>query len=328
MLRNIIIALVTLAGLTMFAFTPRAPGAEPPFQDIADTARGLFGVDVNVGDRGGVRVRAGLIDINVGGRDRRDGVPIAERSSHWLFRGTKLIDTPVMDPQHDEIGRVDDVVVDLRSGKVRYVAVEYPAMFGRNKLFAVPWDRFQLARNDLGAFYLVVNIEEETFKRAPGFVRNQWPNFANRHWQEDVDIFYGVYVKPGDVKTRFGTEPDPVRTIEHLERVSQIENFPVIGDKSEQHIGGLSDVVIDFASGHARYAVLHFDNSIGIEDRRFLIPWHRLDFETEAGKPCLELEVKHRRLSRAPSFDVRNWPDLRDPKMSNEIDAYYAEDDD
>ena len=88
MLRNIIIALVTLAGLTMFAFTPRAPGAEPPFQDIADTARGLFGVDVNVGDRGGVRVRAGLIDINVGGRDRRDGVPIAERSSHWLFRGS------------------------------------------------------------------------------------------------------------------------------------------------------------------------------------------------------------------------------------------------
>lgn len=329
MFRNIILVLLALSGLALFVFAPRrAPGADPPAQNVVDTARGLFGVDVNVGDRGSVRVRAGLIDIHVGGDARRDGVPVGEHTSHWLFRGSKLINTPVMDPKHKEIGRVDDVVVDLRSGRVRYIAVEYPALLGRDKLFAVPWDRFQLARNKHGGFYLVVNIEEETFERAPGFVRNKWPNFANRRWQEEIDIFYGVYIKPGDVKTRFGTSPDPIKRIEHLERVSRIKGFPVIADESERRIGAVSDIVVDFASGHARYTVVCFKNSIGTDNRRFVIPSDQLDFEIEDGRPCLELEVKMRRMSRAPSFEVDQWPNLRDQEFTTSIDAFYAEDDD
>lgn len=297
--------------------TTTARGDEP-FQGIVDTARGLFGVDVDVNN--GVRVRAGLINIHVDGdRPRTDG----QHGPAWLFRGQSLIGTPVMDPQHHEVGIVNDAVIDLRSGKVRYVAVEYPTLRGRDKLFAVPWDRFQLARRDNGGFYLVVNIEDELFERAPGFAGTAWPDFADRRWSESVDVYYGVYIKPGDVKTRFGTAPEPVREIEHLQRVSRINGLPVIGDKSEERIGSVADVIVDFSTGHARYAVLHFPNSIGIEDRRFAVPFEKFDYETVKGDACLELEVDRRLLGRAPGFDEKHWPNLRDSKFAAEVDAYY-----
>ncbi|MFT5324148.1 MAG: sporulation protein YlmC with PRC-barrel domain [Planctomycetaceae bacterium] len=318
MLRYTLIS-ATILIFTMAGFAASTARGQGPFSDVVDTARGLFGVDVDV--KNGVRVRAGLINIHVDGDDSRNP---DQHGSAWLFRGQHLIGTPVMDHHHKDISVVDDVVIDLRSGKVRYVAVEYPTLRGRDKLFAVPWDRFRLARRENGGFYLVVNVDEELFERAPGFVRAEWPNYADRRWAKSVDIYYGVYIKPGDAKTRFGTEPDPIRDVEHLERVSKINGLPVIAEDTERPIGAVSDVVIDFSTGHARYAVLHFPNSIGIEDRRFAVPLEKLDYETERGEACLELEVDRRKIARAPSFEDKRWPNMREPQFAAQVDSYYG----
>lgn len=309
---------ISFATIALFGFAATTAQGQGPPQVVVDTARGLFGVDVDLNN--GVRVRAGLIDIRVPGRDSKGPV---QRGPAWLFRGEQLIGTPVMDPQHKEIGVVDDAVLDLRSGRVRYIAVEYPTL-GRDKLFAVPWDRFRLARKLNGGYYFVVNIDDATFERAPGFVRTTWPNFANRRWAKSIDIYYGVYVKPGDVATRFGTDPDPVREVEHLDRLSTIKGLAVIGDDSERKIGVVSDVVVDFGTGHARYAVLQFPDSIGIEDRRFAVPFEKLDYKTQKGQSLMELKVDRRKLARAPSFEQKQWPNLRQPEFAARVDSYYG----
>lgn len=308
----------TTAFMLFSSSVPWAAVADEPFQGIVDTARGLFGVDVDVNN--GVRVRAGLINIHVDGDDNDlpDG---AERE--WLFRGQSLINTSVMDSRHEEIGVVNDVVVDLRSGNVRYMAVEYPTLGGRDKLFAVPWDRFQLARQENGGYYLVVDIEDEIFERAPGFSRSKWPNFADRRWAESIDVYYGVAIKPGDVKTRFGTDADPVREVEHLERLSKLDGFPVAERQSDRRIGEIADMIIDFSRGHARYAVLYFPGAIGIEDRRFAVPMQKLRYMKDQDKGYLKLEVDRQVLGRAPGFEEQQWPNLRDPQFSARVDNYY-----
>ncbi|NQV27879.1 MAG: PRC-barrel domain-containing protein [Rhodopirellula sp.] len=310
---------IPLLVITLCGFTGTIARGQDALRDIVDTARGLFGVDVDVNN--GVRVRAGLIDVRVPGDETRDP---GQSGSAWLFRGEHLIGTPVMDPQHQEIGVVDDAVLDLRSGKVRYIAVEYSTLRGRDKLFAVPWDRFRLARKDNGAYYLVVNIDDDTFEKAPGFARTTWPNFADRRWAKTIDIYYGVYIKPGDVTTGFGTEPDPVRDVEHLERLSAINGLAVIGDDSERKIGVVSDVVVNFGTGHARYAVLQFPDSIGIEDRRFAVPFEKLDYKIRNGQASMELKVDRRKLARAPSFEQKQWPNLRQPEFASQVDSYYG----
>lgn len=239
-----------------------------------------------------------------------------------------MIRTPVMDASHHEIGHVDDVVLDLRTGAVRYFAIAYPVENGRTKLFAVPRERFRLVHHDEGGFYFVVDIDKSVFTRAPGFLPGEWPNFANRRWLDEVDVFYGVYVKPGDVKTRFGTSPDPVRAIEHLVRVSRIEGLPVIDDDSEYRIGEVADVIVDLSRGSVRYGVVRFDHPSEDLDRRFAIPWRLLDYEIEDGRVCLELEVAQRELHQAPTFDAARWPDLLNPQFSQELDRFYSRIDD
>ncbi|MBI1311162.1 hypothetical protein GC176_07625 [bacterium] len=329
MLRNVLLVLAALGGLGLFVFVSGARGEDPPLNDARQTPRGLFSVDVDA--QNGVHVRAGLVDIQIGGSQPAGARPAdadGAAGQRWLFRGTQLINTPVMDTGHHEIGRIDDAVLNLRSGRLRYLAVEYAAKSGRDRLFAVPLTRFQLARQKDAGFYLVVNFDANMLERAPGFPRDDWPDFGNRRWQDEIDIFYGVDFKPDDVTAQIGASRVAVRRTAHFERVSHLAGFPVISDKSEQRIGSLADVIVDLETGHARYGVLQLDNSLAAADRRFAVPWGNLDYDIEDGRACLELEVKARRMTHAPSFENAHWPDLLDPTFATGIDEFYASGDD
>jgi len=307
-----------LLAIATAGFVADSACGSDPFQEVTGRARGLLGVDVNVND-GGVGVRVGPLDIRVNDQDR----PPRNVDPLGLFLGRQVAGTAITDPRFHEIGRVDDLVVDLRSGKVRYVIVEYSAVSHQGRLFAVPWNRFQLAGRPQADQVLVLNIDPETLERSSGFVRNEWPDLADRRWVESIDIYYGRGRNPGNAGTQIEIRRSPFRNIERLERVSRIGGFPVIGDDSERRIGSIQDVVVDLTTGHARYAVLQFDTPVGPEDRQFMVPFDRFDYETKDGLACLELEVDPEVMARAPNFPSGQWPNLREPGYAAHIDEYF-----
>lgn len=329
MLRNSLIALLAFGGLTLLLLMPQIRGDDPQSDLPPAEQQQQFRVNVDTDDEDGVRIRAGQFDIQIrrGKEDPRSNA--ATDSSEQFLRAAKLIGVPVLDLQHQEIGRIDDVVVDLRSGTVRYMAISRDTVLRRTKLFAVPWSRFKFPVDQQGKLKVVVTLEAETLQRAPGFVRNRWPESANRRWQQEVDVFYGVYVRESGVQARFETAPDPLDRIEHLERVSQLNDFPVISDESERRIGGVSGLIVNTSTGQIAYAVLRLDNTISSRrSQRFPVPFDRLDFDIEDGKPCLELEMDIRRMLRAPRFLKNNWPDFRKLEYRSQLERFYSSDDD
>ncbi|MEX0715227.1 MAG: PRC-barrel domain-containing protein [Planctomycetaceae bacterium] len=96
----------------------------------------------------------------------------------------------VENPAGEDVGRVEDLVIDMRSGKVSYAAVSTGGFLGvGDRLHAVPFEALQLAQRDDDYLFLL-NVDRERLKNAPGFDKDNWPNFADTTWAVEVDRFY------------------------------------------------------------------------------------------------------------------------------------------
>lgn len=120
----------------------------------------------------------------------------ADRSSasNLAFRASDLEGLDVRNKQGDTVGSVHDLVVDVESGKIRYVAVSYGGFAGLgDKLFAIPLKQFKVMKDtEDDVYFFSTNLTEEKLKNAPGFDEDNWPAMANQtQWSQQVDEYYG-----------------------------------------------------------------------------------------------------------------------------------------
>lgn len=111
------------------------------------------------------------------------------------YRGTKLIGADVENPQGEDLGDIEDIVIDPQTGRVQYAVLSFGGFLGLGeKYFAVPWEALRReAGQKLGdTERYVLNIDKERLKNAPGFDKNNWPNMADRSWAKTVYTFYDV----------------------------------------------------------------------------------------------------------------------------------------
>ena len=103
---------------------------------------------------------------------------------------SSITGTTVRNIQGDNIGDIKDLMIDPTSGEVRYAVLDFGGFLGMgNKLFAVPFKAFQVDRENEK---FVLNADKETLKNAEGFDQNNWPNFADRQFEERTHKTYGV----------------------------------------------------------------------------------------------------------------------------------------
>lgn len=117
---------------------------------------------------------------------------VAPDSQGTPLRASSITGMPVRNAANDNLGSINDFVVDMPSGKIRYLAVSYGGFLGLgDKLFAVPPSAFRLMHDaDRDRHYLVLDVTEDRLKNAPGFDQNNWPDFADATWQKQVDDYY------------------------------------------------------------------------------------------------------------------------------------------
>ncbi len=101
-----------------------------------------------------------------------------------------LIGDYIQNSQGEKLGMVEDLMLDLESGKVAYVVVSYGTLSNlKDKLFAVPWKAFRL---DTQKHRFVLDVHETVLKNAEGFDQANWPNTVDRDWEHQLHQQYGV----------------------------------------------------------------------------------------------------------------------------------------
>jgi sporulation protein YlmC with PRC-barrel domain len=131
----------------------------------------------------------------------------AKVTAATAFPSSKLKGLNVRNTKGETVGSVDDLVISVTDGKVHYVAMSVGGVLGiGDKLFAIPFGelKFNHGRDEM---FFVLDISKEKLEQAPGFDKNQWPDFADPQWRAKVDKYYE---KPTTERTT--RTPAPVRS--------------------------------------------------------------------------------------------------------------------
>lgn len=88
-------------------------------------------------------------------------------------RASKVIGREVRDASGQKLGEIKDLIVDMRTGRLQYAVLDFGGVLGvGDKLFAYPVNAF---RTSTTTDDLVLNVDKERLRNAPGFDKSHWP---------------------------------------------------------------------------------------------------------------------------------------------------------
>ena len=115
-------------------------------------------------------------------------------SRHTISAAT-INGTEVTNYQDENLGKIEDVMIDMTTGEVAYLVLSFGGVFGTtmaDKRFAVPFNAIHVKKNDGDVCYLL-NVSKAQLEDAPGFDKDNYPDFADTSFTSSIDSYYRPY---------------------------------------------------------------------------------------------------------------------------------------
>ncbi len=258
-----------------------------------------------------------------------------------LLSSNTLSKDKVINARGEDLGKIDDFVIDIAAGRVAYAVLSFGGFMGAgDKLFAVPWSSMDL-NTDKHAF--ILDVDKARLENAPSFNRNNWPNINNQDWARGVYDYYGqapywtsqsgvssVHTEHAGVSARsisaasaaapssmggpevYSSTPSSyLASAIDLMRASDLRGTKA-QNRANEDLGKIEEVMIQLDSGKIGYAVLSFGGLLGVGNKLFAVPWNALSFDRD--KREFIIDVPKKKLENSPGFDKDNWPDTANPE--------------
>ena len=101
---------------------------------------------------------------------------------------SKVEGTSVYNLQGDKLGSIDDLIIDKRSGQVRYAALEFGGFLGMGTdRYPLPWDQL---RYDTDKDGYLVNLDKSVLEGAPRYRADDEPDYDDEYGRKVYD-YYG-----------------------------------------------------------------------------------------------------------------------------------------
>jgi sporulation protein YlmC with PRC-barrel domain len=124
------------------------------------------------------------------GRHSLSGVmPRSLMMSNPVISSDKVEGTAVYNPNGEKLGSIDDLMIDKRSGLVRYAALEFGGFLGMGSdRYPVPWSMLTYDTNLNG---YVVPLQKSQLEKAPRYPQAEMPDYDDDYGRKVYD-YYGV----------------------------------------------------------------------------------------------------------------------------------------
>jgi sporulation protein YlmC with PRC-barrel domain len=112
-----------------------------------------------------------------------------DRRRRRVLAASKLEGDRVRNPAGEDLGKIEEIMIDLASGRVAYAVLSFGGVLGiGDKLFAIPWGALRI---DEGEHLFVLDTDRATLENAPGFDKHSWPDMADPAFAASVHEHYG-----------------------------------------------------------------------------------------------------------------------------------------
>jgi sporulation protein YlmC with PRC-barrel domain len=269
-----------------------------------------------------------------------------------VHKASELIGMNVKNASDQNVGDVNDLGIDLPSGRVAFVMLAAGGVLGAGeKLYPMPPNAFTLASDNKS---IVSAIDKEKLTNAPQFQGNNWQQLADATFAAKVYQHYGkqpywsgsatlaptgrddsrVYDNQSTGRDRSGLrvrreanqkDPpnqgnEPVRPrgsqFANVEEAKRLIGMSVQNARSRD-IGKLTDLVVDLESGRVIYAVVNLSGRGGA---KAVVPQHLLPTSDDK---ALRFTGDESKLNSAPAFD-RNG-DASSAKVAANIYTHFGQ---
>ena len=134
---------------------------------------------------------------NVSDKDTQAGVEtgrMGAKTPLYRLHARSIIGYEIRNPEGEDLGKVDNLMVNLNTGEIEYVVVEFGAFLGLGgKLFAIPFKELKLDGENKR---FILNRDKEHLKKSPGFDKDHWPATNDHSYFDNVSMYYGSYLPP------------------------------------------------------------------------------------------------------------------------------------
>jgi len=275
----------------------------------------------------------------------RDRVPTV-RSANRLngaAKSTDLIGMEVKNLQNEKLGKVQELAVDLESGRVVQVILSTGGFIGvGDTLTAVPPGALH---HDVAQKVLHLDTTKERLKNAPKFETAKWTEYSDSAHVTTVYRYYGqehayTFVQrdsqantPNTSSTR---KPDgtwdkdrvtgdsqfmiPASRLSHLQKASKL-NGTAVKNLQDEKLGDVNNLLVDMPSGRIVAVVISTGGFLGMGDELSAVPPSALQFTPD--RDTLQLDASKEMLAQAPHFKANQWPDFTQPAYAGGIYRAY-----
>jgi sporulation protein YlmC with PRC-barrel domain len=96
-----------------------------------------------------------------------------------LLTATSIIGDKVENTKGERLGKIKDIMLNVKEGTIEYVVIEVGGFFGIGaKLFAVPFSALKLHLKNED---FILDVDKEWMDKMPGFDKKHWPE-TNGHY--------------------------------------------------------------------------------------------------------------------------------------------------
>jgi len=108
-----------------------------------------------------------------------------------ILSATTITGSDVKNLERENIGNIQDLMIELESGNVAYAVLSFGGFLGiGDKYFAIPIEALQFSAKD-NDDTIILDIKKEQLENAPGFDKDNWPLTADQDFIDSVYDHYG-----------------------------------------------------------------------------------------------------------------------------------------
>ena len=94
----------------------------------------------------------------------------------------------VRNSKGEDLGNIKDLMIDVDSGRGAYAVLAFGGVLGMGeKLVAIPFSALKLCPDE---HKFQLDVDREKLERSHGFDKTNWPDMADRKWQQEVHDVY------------------------------------------------------------------------------------------------------------------------------------------
>jgi sporulation protein YlmC with PRC-barrel domain len=118
----------------------------------------------------------------------RENYMVKTTEQRRVHASGKLVGNKVVNLRNEDLGRIEELMVDIDSGRIAYAVLSFGGFLGLgDKLFAIPWSALKV---DVADEKFILNVSKELLEQAPGFDKQNWPDMSDPAWGAEIYTYY------------------------------------------------------------------------------------------------------------------------------------------